>query len=496
MSLAAENKMKLPKRHVRGLLLALSVFICVCLWLTPLGAAQTAPSPPSTPAGDWVGAIKIGPTEIKVGVHLQVSGTTWSGTFDQPAQGVRGLALKDVTVDGNAVHFVISVAPGSPTFDGTLAAGKITGTFKQGAAAGTFELAPGVEKKRRRPQDPVPPFPYTEIEVKVAVSPGVTLAGTVTMPAGDPPPGGWPGAVLITGSGPQDRNEEILDHRPFLVLSDALTRAGIAVLRVDDRGTAKSTGIFALSTTADFTDDAAANVAFLRAQPGVNPAKVGVIGHSEGGEIGPMLAARDEKVAFVVMLAGPGVPGREIIERQLEAISIASGTPKDVAAKARETEHAVLAAAIANDLATAKALLLQAAKEKLGPAPLTPEAEQKLQAAVSRQSAELFSPWFRYFLTLDPRVALRQVKVPVLALDGSLDTQVVAEQNLPQIETALRLAKNPDVTIKLMPGLNHLFQHARTGAPSEYADIEETISPELLTLIPYWINTRFAPKGK
>lgn len=490
----APKVLKLAKRGRRGENAAMRKTMAAgLLAAAALGMRAGQVTQPSV-AGDWAGAIHVAGTEIPIAVHLQGQGAAWAGTFDQPAQGAIGIPLKDIVVDGEKVSFGLARVPGSPKFEGRLAGGTISGTFSQGGGTGTFDLRPGRPKSTSRPQDPVPPFPYAETEVTVKVKDGVTLAGTLTIPGGEAPKGGWPAAVLITGSGPQNRNEELLGHRPFLVLADALARAGVAVLRCDDRGVARSTGIFAIATTADFTDDAAANVAFLRGRPEVNSGKVGVVGHSEGGLIGPALAARDPKVAFVVMLAGPGIPGREVIESQLRAMVVASGAPAAEVERSAETEKRVLDAIIANDVAGARKVLMDAVTEKLGPQPSTklPEPARKTaEANVNTQVAQLSSPWFRYFLTTDPQASLRKVKVPVLALNGTLDTQVLVDKNLPQVEKALREGGNADVTAKALPGLNHLFQHAKTGLLAEYGQIDETMSPEVLELVPDWINARF-----
>jgi pimeloyl-ACP methyl ester carboxylesterase len=338
--------------------------------------------------------------------------------------------------------------------------------FKHGAAP-----APPL-----RPQEPKPPFPYSSEAVSYPnpQAEGVRLAGTLTKPNG---PGKFPAVLLITGSGAQNRDEEIFGHKPFLVIADFLARRGIAVLRVDDRGYAESTGNFATATTADFATDVEAGVRFLLKRPDIDAKHIGLLGHSEGGAIAPMVAIRMPEVAFLILLAGTGVPGDEIIEAQSYHGVLASGASEQAAKQTREIEHAILHIVKSEtDAAARQAKLTALAEGKPG-----------LQQTLTQQSAQLNSPWFRYFLNYDPRPALAGVKVPVLALNGAKDTQVDPAQNLPAIEAALRKGGDRDVTVKVMPGLNHLFQPCKTGEVSEYLSIEQTMAPEVLDLIADWI---------
>ncbi len=307
-------------------------------------------------------------------------------------------------------------------------------------------------------------------------SAGNKLAGTLTIPSGKGP---FPAVVLITGSGPQDRDESLMGHKPFLVLSDYLTRKGIAVLRVDDRGVAKSTGDFATATTADFATDTEAGIAYLQTRPEVDAKKIGLIGHSEGGVIAPMIAARNHDVAFIVMLAGSGVPGDQIIVAQTELIIEASGQSHEEAMKAGAKQRERL------DLI----------KQNSDQASLEKQLREKLAGEVSEANIgvairQLSSPWLRYFINYDPAIALGKVTCPVLALNGGKDLQVPPSQNLPAIKKALQAAGNKDYETDELPGLNHLFQTAKTGSPSEYAQIEETMSPVVLEKIASWILRR------
>jgi pimeloyl-ACP methyl ester carboxylesterase len=326
------------------------------------------------------------------------------------------------------------------------------------------------------PQKP----PYHEESAKVASAPGVTLACTLTVPHGKGP---FPAAVLITGSGAQDRDEAVNGRRPFWVLADSLTRRGVAVLRCDDRGFAHSTGDFPSATTLDFAQDTEAEAAFVRGRREIDPARVGLIGHSEGGMIGPMVAARDPKIAFIVMMAGPGAPIRELMAAQREAVARVNGVDPDTIAKNgaqfAKLDQAVIDAASAYAAEAAVTRIMQA------DTPAMPA------GAVGMQAKYFSSPWYRFFIAYDPRIALAQVKVPILAINGAKDVQVVPGVNLPPIREATK--SNPDATVVELPGLNHLFQTAGTGSPMEYDHIDEAIAPLAVQTIGDWVVAHTRP---
>jgi hypothetical protein len=284
-----------------------------------------------------------------------------------------------------------------------------------------------------------------------------------------------------------------MGHKPFAVLADHLTRRGIAVLRFDDRGVGKSTGSFSVATSEDFAEDALGGVRFLKTRPEVAAGKIGVAGHSEGGLIAPMVAVRSTDVAFLVLLAGTGVPGDSIIKAQSRLIARAGGETDDVIERTARAQAAMFAAVRAGGDSAAVQARLQAVADSL----LATMTEAERQASgmtpqTARQQAQTIgSPWFRFFLTYDPRPTLRRVKVPVLAINGALDLQVPSQDNLRAIEAALREGGNANVTAREFAGLNHLFQPATTGAPSEYGTIETTMSPEVLEAIAGWITERF-----
>lgn len=443
-------------------------------------SAKTAPKPaaPSDIDGAWMGTLDMGAIKLRVVFHIVNTPDGLVATLDSPDQNVNGMPTTKTTRDGATLKIEAKKIDG--VFEGKIATdlNSIDGTWTQagnGVPLVLKRVKDRAELERPRPQNPTKPYPYRDEDVSYEnKAQNVTLAATLTIPQGKGP---FPAVVLITGSGPQDRDESLMGHKPFLVLSDYLTRHGIAVLRADDRGTAKSTGDFAAATTADFATDTEAGVAYLKTRAEIDPHKIGLIGHSEGGEIAPMIAARNPDVAFIVMMAGPGVPGDEILPAQVQAIDLASGkrpedTAKDVA---QERDVLKLVETEKDDAALEKALK---AKLSAGTG----------EAMVSAQMKMITSSWFRYFISYDPGQALRQVKCPVLAMIGSLDVQVPAKQNLPAIRAALEQAGNKHFEVVQMPGLNHFFQTATTGAPTEYAQIEETISPVALEKMATWIT--------
>ena len=447
----------------------------------PLEFKPGAPSPskPSDIDGSWMGTLDLGTVKLRVVFNIHTGPDGLSATLDSPDQGAKDIPTSSITRDGSSLKIEIKKIEG--LFEGKIAAdlSSIDGTFTQLGAPHALILKPVKDKEKaelapKRPQNPVKPYPYRDEDVSYDNKlQNVTLAATLTIPTGKGP---FPAVVLITGSGPQDRDESLLGHKPFLVLSDYLTRHGIAVLRADDRGTAKSTGDFSTGTTADFATDTEAGIIYLKTRPEIDPHKIGLIGHSEGGVIAPMIAARNKDVAFIVMMAGTGVPGDQVLVAQGEAIQIAGGMSPDEAAKKAATQKEMLALV---ETEKDEAVLEKKIKEKL--AGDVPEAQ------IGLEIKQVTSPWFRYFLTYDPAIALRKVACPVLAINGSLDKQVLPSQNLPPIRKALAESGNPHVEVDELPGLNHLFQTAKTGSPTEYAQIEETISPVALDKMATWI---------
>ena len=452
------------------------MFMSRCLLLlAPLAVAAQAPAPSAS--GLWEGAINLpsGVLEVAVRLDRPASGS-WAGTIDIPMQGAVAMPLANITVDGPAVRFSIAGVPGDPTFAGTLSedGATIQGGFTQGPGKLTFSLKRNTTGKptivaAARPQEPKPPYPYLTDEVTIQNSAaGVKLAGTLTTPRAAE---AYPVVILITGSGQQDRNESIAGHKPFLVLADYLTRRGIAVLRIDDRGVGGSTGNAALATSEDFAGDVLAAVDFLKSYCSTNKSRIGLIGHSEGGLIAPMVALRSKDVAFEVLLAGPGVTGEQILYEQAATLAQSQGASAEQVAQARAQQERIYGVLKSEtDVAVMR---------------------DRIRAISGDASAQaLTSPWFRFFLTYDPATALRAVKIPTLALNGEKDVQVPFKQNLPAIEAALKAGGNTDGTVRSFPNLNHLFQTSKTGLPNEYAQIEETMAPVVLEAIADWILAR------
>lgn len=422
--------------------------------------------------GDWDGTLDAGAFKLLLTLHVHVKDGAAVATFDGIDQGIKGLPTT-VSVEGDHVH--VSAKGASGEFDGALAADGASLTGHWGAAPANFtrRAAGAAAPTLNRPQTPRKPYPYDEAEVAFDnPAAHVRLAGTLTTPRGKGP---FPAVVLIAGSGRQMRDETVFGHHLFLVLADDLTRRGIAVLRYDKRGLGQSSGDYSLATSADFAADADAAVTFLKSRPGVDPHRIGLIGHSEGGVVAPMVANADPTVAFIVMLAGPGVPGDQIVEAQSRLIAEAAGMPPAIVAQTEHVERQILDAVVAaKDGPAAEAAVRAVLKEAGVP-----------DAAAEAQAKGASSDWYRFFLKHDPAPELRRLRLPVLALVGSKDLQVPAEQNIGALRQAL--AGDSKADVRELPGLNHLFQTASTGAPSEYGQIEETMSPTALELISTWI---------
>ena len=449
------------------------------------------------PEGVWEGPLKVGPVELLLAFHLSSDkGGAWKASMDSIDQCAIGIPCDNVKVDGKKV--TIELGKLKAQFEGTSSTNNtvLKGTFTQRGMKFPLSLN-RVEKAstRKRPQTPKKPYPYGAEEV-VFENPkaGIKLAGTLTMPKEGGP---FPAVVLVTGSGPQDRDETLLGHKPFLVLADHLTRKGIAVLRFDDRGVGKSKGDFNKATSADFATDAFAAMEYLANRKEIDSKRIGLAGHSEGGLIAPMVAAEHpDKTAFIVMLAGTGAKGDAIIERQTQEIGKASGATREgLEVSARLQKLLMDTARSQPDEAAAKKALAGVAvafAKKLSEADkkaleIDGNSDEGLKA--SEEAAATFaSSWMRFFLNHDPAPVLARVKCPVLAVNGSLDLQVLPDQNMPLIEKSLKEGGNTRFETKVFSCLNHLFQHAKTGQLSEYGQIEETMAPEVMELVASWIS--------
>jgi pimeloyl-ACP methyl ester carboxylesterase len=466
----------------------------ITLLILAVALACAAPAhaqnlPPAAPSnrilGTWLGTIQA-PGDIKLRLMLHIdrdAAGELSVKMDSLDQNANGIPIPKATLSGSAFHFEIPAS--GITYDGTLNAAKdeIAGKFTQGGVAQplNFKYFGQAPPEPKRPQNPVKPYPYIEEDVSYANprAPQVTLAGTLTLPRGAGP---FPVALLICGSGPHDRDEALLGHKPFLVISDYLTRRGIAVLRYDKRGVAKSTGSYALATTSDFASDAEAGIAYLKTRKEINPRRIGLIGHSEGGAIAPMVASRNSDVAWIVLLAGQGLRGDQILYLQQSLIATASGVKEQDVAKAYALNSKLYTVTAAEKNPANLSADLQAV--------LAADEDGSKMSSAQRAAAiqQLSSPWLREFLVYDPVPALQNTKCPVLALNGERDLQVPPKQDLSAIHKALQDGGNKDFQTIEITGLNHLFQHSATGAPSEYGNIEETLAPEVLELLTNWIR--------
>ena len=473
---------------------ACALFGCCLLLIVPVAAfAMPVVFTPPDLAGIWQGVLKIGGIELRLVIKVsKTKDEQYTATLDSPDQGAKDIPASLVSFTNGDVKIEVKLISG--VYSGKMSDDNtITGEWKQGPTALPLIMkrTDKAPEAPRRPQEPQKPFPYQEEEVTYDnLKAGIKLAGTLTTPKTGGP---FPAAILISGSGPQDRNEALLGHKPFLVLADYLTRQGLAVLRFDDRGVGKSTGEFAKATSADFATDVLAGVEYLKTRKEIDPKKIGLIGHSEGGLIAPMVAAQSADAAFIVLMAGPGISGEEILHLQSGLIARAGGVNE---------------AAIAKNLALQKKMFAvikaekdnAAAAKKLHPiwtqalATLTEEEKKALDftgaspdSLFQAQIKQLLSPWFRYFLFHDPQTALKKVQCPVLAINGEKDLQVPPKENLAAIAQALKAGGNKKFVIKELATLNHLFQTASTGAPAEYAKIEETMSPAALQAIGDWI---------
>ena len=453
--------------------------------LVLLAAACRAQAPAQSIEGTWQGTLEAGAVKLRLALHISKDASgAFTSKLDSIDQGAMGIPVAKTTFADHALHLDMPVLHAS--FEGTLHAnGEIAGTFTQGAALPLTLKRAEKEEALIRPQNPKPPFPYDAIDVSYEnKSGGVTLAGTLTVPHGAAP---FPAAILITGSGPQDRDESLMGHKPFWVIADYLTRRGIAILRLDDRGVGKSIGNSSQATLADMAGDVIAGVEFLKGRHEIDAKHIGLIGHSEGGIVGPLAASTSSDVAFVVMLAGTGVPGDQVLELQAELVARAAGASDAAIAANHRIQTKLLDTLRAErDEKDEKVIIekLRAAWRQGKPA----GAGENADKVVDTQIAALVSPEIRSFLFFDPAPVLRSLQVPVLALNGSRDIQVPPRQNLPAIAGALAAGGNSDFTVAELPGLNHLFQKCKACSVSEYGQIEETFSPAALEIMGNWIT--------
>lgn len=462
------------------------IIILALLITTFCGVAAPAQAEEVSLDGAWLGTLRVGGIELRIAFHVTQDDDKFSATMDSLDQGAKGIPVDQVTVQNKKIIFNVKVIAGH--YDGVLNDDDetIDGSWTQGGQLFPLNLKRVDQLPDTvRPQDPKPPFPYDDEEVAIEnKTAGVKLAGTLTLPRGAGP---FPAVVMITGSGAQDRNEELMNHRPFLVIADYLTRRGVAVLRCDDRGVGGSTG------------DVCAQMVFLQEHARIDAKRIGLIGHSEGGLIAPITASQHDDTAFIVVLAGMGVNGRETVISQQQAMLKKMNISPALLEASNKTDVQTLdmlvnepndAAAVAQmqkieDDMTAS--LDEVGRAELGALEKKMGMTQEMKMSLRRK---MVTPWFRSLMAIDPAVYLKKVKCPVLALNGELDIQVLPELHLPAIEKALKAGGNNHVTLIEFKGLNHLFQTAETGLIGEYARINETFSPKVLKTMGDWIDAQ------
>ena len=483
-----EGKFSTDHGSIEGEWMQGSVSLPLVFHRQAAGAGKRKPADAIASAeGVWQGAMEGNGMRLRFQLHVSHDDQKQLvGALDSPDQGISGLPAVKVSQKESAFHFEIPVVSG--VYDGTLNPAKteITGTWTQSSVQQKLDFRRSDQLLELiRPQNPTKPYPYREEEILFAnASAKISLAGTLTLPPGKGP---FPAAILLSGSGPHDRDESLVGHRPFLVLADHLTRRGIAVLRFDKRGIGKSTGDYANATTADFASDAEAVLAYLKTRKEIDPKKIGLIGHSEGGMIAPMVATRSNDVAWIVLLAGPALKGEDTLLLQSELILKTAGVNDGQIANTREFNKQTYALVRQEKDPAALEARLNALVQSSGMSASLPP------AALQAQVRLMASPWFRFFLDYDPVPALRKTMCPVLALNGEKDLQIAPKENLAGIQKALQEGGNKDFQTAELPGLNHLFQHCPTGSPTEYGGILETMAPEVLNAVSDWLLKHTTP---
>lgn len=459
------------------------IILLVILLITLTSTAQDI-------TGQWNGVLKVQGTQLRVVFNVTQTENGFSSTMDSPDQGAKGIPVTNTTFENPKIKFEVTNA--RIEYDGELRGNEIIGTFKQGGQEFPMNLSrEAIEKEIiKRPQEPIKPYPYySEAVVFKNTTANISLSGTLTLPKKD---GIFPVVILITGSGPQNRNGELLGHKPFLIISDYLTQNGIAVLRYDDRGVGQSTGDFKSATSADFATDVESAITFLKTRKEINKKKIGLVGHSEGGLIAPMVASKSKDISFIVLLAGTGIQGDKLLLLQQELIAKANGVLETDINESIQTNSKLFEMVVkSNDNSKLKADLTDKLNELLENEPNVeiPNGMKK-EEFVSMQVNQISSPWMVYFMKFNPVTTLEQVTCPVFAVNGEKDLQVPSKENLSAIKNALTKGGNLNVTTKEFPNLNHLFQECETGSPNEYATIEQTFSPIVLEEITKWIKTQ------
>ncbi|CAA0183881.1 conserved hypothetical protein [Tenacibaculum maritimum] len=437
--------------------------------------------------GQWNGVLKVQGIQLSLIFNITKSGDVYNSTMDSPDQGAMGIPVTNTIFENSKIKFEVNNA--RIEYSGKLSDNKIVGTFKQGGREFPMVLSRKALEKEilKRPQEPSKPYPYYSEDITFQnTKANISLTGTLTFPKKG---GNFPVVILISGSGPQNKDGELLGHKPFLVISDHLTQSGIAVLRYDDRGVGQSTGNFKAATSADFATDVESAIAYLQTRKEINKEKIGLVGHSEGGLIATMVASTSKDVSFVVLLAGTGVQGNKLLLLQQKLIAKANGVSEIDIKKSIKTNEKLFEMVIkSNDTNKLKTDLTNSINKMLkNDTSLEIPNGMTKEKFISIQVNQISSPWMQYFIKSNPAIILEKIKCPVLAVNGEKDLQVPPKENLTAIKNALKIGGNNNVTIKEFPNLNHLFQECETGLPSEYTKIEQTFSPIVLTEITNWM---------
>lgn len=461
--------------------------------LTLFNPVQVSTSPCGEIEGIWQGTLKFSGMELRIIFTIsRTPGNTLTATYDVPEQNAIDVPVDKITFSKRVVR--LEIIPIDGVYEGKLSEDgvKIDGKWIQSGMTLPLVLERAHTKfEVKRPQEPKEPFPYrTEEVVFKNIDAGITLAGTLTLP---PSEGSLPAVLLLSGSGAQDRDEAAFGHRPFLVLADYLTRRGIGVLRVDDRGVGGSTGDFDKATAMDYASDAMTCVAYLKSRKEIDHELIGLVGHSEGGMIASMVAVQSSDIAFIVLIASPGLAIKKMEYSEQARALKATGAGDDLIARNRAVQERLFA--VINQETDNKVVrdeftsIITEFFKGLGEEErkMTGMSEENLEVHIHDRFRKLHSPWFRFYLDYDPGTILRKVTCPVLAVIGEKDVQVTPEENLQAITKALEAGGNKNHTVKELPGLNHLLQTAETGNISEYGKIEETMAPAALQIIGDWI---------
>ncbi|MFA6644521.1 MAG: alpha/beta fold hydrolase [Bacteroidales bacterium] len=440
--------------------------------------------------GSWTGSLKIQETSLRLVFNVSMKDSVLISTFDSPDQGAFGLPTTRTTYSESDKKLEIIASGLGIFYRGILDNDSIVGTFNQGGIPFPLTLRKTIKEVVHKPQTPIEPLPYISEEVTIPDKSQnkVSLSGTLTLPDST---GIFPAIILIAGSGPNDRDETIFGHKPFYLLSDYLTRNGFAVLRYDKRGVGKSTGDYSKATISDFVTDASNALEYLKSRKGIDSSKIGMLGHSEGGIIAPMVASKSSDVKFLVLLAAPGTKGIEIVldqnENSLKHQGIEPETINRLQLTNREIFESLLVWSGSENDRTALRDRLSYLWEQL---PILIKLKLEKEPYLRAQFNAMITPGYRSFLATDPKDYLSLVSCPVLAINGENDVQVPALKNLEAIKHHIQKGGNYKVETKSYPMLNHLFQESITGQPDEYAKIDQTISPQVLSDITNWIKSK------